>query len=555
MKQRLNQIPLIDIFAGPGGLSEGFHSTSEAGLDFKNVLSIEKDAVACETLRLRRFFHQFKNRRVPEAYYNVVRGEKPISSLFNYPEWSAADLTVWNAELGKMPVKDLHARIQTSINGRTDWVLLGGPPCQAYSLVGRSRMTGIGHTARTSEEGITGAAKLRRDKITVFSKDIRHQLYREYLRIVAVHQPAVFVMENVKGILSSKIHNDDMAEAVFTKIRTDLASPWKALTGDPALSEISKFRKAAPRDYRLYSLVVSAVDAPISDKDFLIKCEYFGVPQARHRVVILGVREDLHGRPQVLRPRSKASVRDVIGSMPSIRSGLSKEEDTSKSWLNALRQCFTRNARAKLTDKAVKKTISKVVGRSYVRLNRGSKFFRSEMPAVQNSKILQRWLTDVRLGGVIQHESRSHMNSDLGRYLFASATASRAKRSPRLTEWPKYLLPKHKNVDPYRSKKSTDSGVFVDRFKVQVWERPSSTVTSHIAKDGHYFIHPDPFQCRSLTVREAARLQTFPDNYFFCGNRTQQYHQVGNAVPPFLASQIADVVAIFLAANSPSRDS
>jgi DNA (cytosine-5)-methyltransferase 1 len=151
---------------------------------------------------------------------------------------------------------------------------------------------------------------------------------------------------------------------------------------------------------------------------------------------------------------------------------------------------------------------------------------------------LAEWYRDEKLLGVINHDTRGHMNSDLARYLYCSSYAeinlqANMRSSPRLNDFPQELLPAHKNVN---------SGKFVDRFKVQEKHLPASTITSHISKDGHYFIHYDPAQCRSLTVREAARIQTFPDNYFFEGTRTQQYVQVGNAVPPLLAKQIAEII-------------
>jgi DNA (cytosine-5)-methyltransferase 1 len=139
---------------------------------------------------------------------------------------------------------------------------------------------------------------------------------------------------------------------------------------------------------------------------------------------------------------------------------------------------------------------------------------------------------------LLNHQARSHMKEDLERYAWWAAEAKKTGKSPTLHDnVPKALLPKHQNVH------DDSPMVFADRFKVQLADKPSGTVTSHISKDGHYYIHYDPAQARSFSVREAARIQTFPDDYFFMGNRTQQYHQVGNAVPPYLAYQIGIRIA------------
>jgi DNA (cytosine-5)-methyltransferase 1 len=167
----------------------------------------------------------------------------------------------------------------------------------------------------------------------------------------------------------------------------------------------------------------------------------------------------------------------------------------------------------------------------------GGRFIRAEA----KPKKLADWLGSSPIGGVLNHNSRGHMAGDLRRYFFWSAYGEIRGRSPSLAEVPPYLRPNHKNVTG-----DATNLPFSDRLRVQVLGRPSTTITSHIAKDGHYYIHFDPQQCRSLSVREAARLQTFPDCYFFEGPVTEQYRQVGNAVPPYLAKQIGDLVAAIL---------
>jgi len=201
-----------------------------------------------------------------------------------------------------------------------------------------------------------------------------------------------------------------------------------------------------------------------------------------------------------------------------LRSGLSKSENTNENW-----------------QKVVSKIARKQSGSS-TKMIEGLKQTTTKRPSPRKMKRkkFRKWVKDSRLISTPNHETRGHMESDLARYYFAAKFGERNKVSPRDQDFPTALDPDHK---------SWKKNKFNDRFRVQVKVNPSTTVVSHISKDGHSFIHPVPMQCRSLTVREAARLQTFPDNYFFEGKRTQQFKQVGNAVPPLLAYKIAKVVA------------
>jgi DNA (cytosine-5)-methyltransferase 1 len=545
ISKTMNFIPAIDLFAGPGGLNEGFSRFASwygSDIRFKSVLSIEKDAAAAKTLTLRAFFRQFNEDALPSEYWSVLRGEATPEILHDYPEWAAAADEVWQAELGRVPLDELHTRIAAKLEDRRDWLLLGGPPCQAYSIVGRSRMTGIGFDARTNAKLDPRISEtVRRARLKKFGGDVRHTLYREYLRIIAVHQPAVFVMENVRGILSALVPGDD--GLMFDRIRADLEDPWRALADDPDHRALAKLARSSRPRYRLFAFADPAAadlwaDGP-DNRDFLIQSEEYGIPQKRHRVIVLGIRDDVDGLPGRLGPSGPATVRDAIGHLPALRSGLSDAKDDFDEWAR-VRTDAVRELKKIVRDKAVIAALGQAVS-EHAPLTRGSKFVAVKQRKPQTT--LERWLRPLRTNGYAQHETRSHMMSDVVRYVYAACAAVALNRTPKLEHWPKELLPEHRNVQHDDRTGTREVGGFSDRFKVQRWEEPSSTITSHIAKDGHYFIHPDPSQARSLTVREAARLQTFPDDYFFCGNRTEAYGQVGNAVPPYLAVQLASVVA------------
>jgi len=359
-----------------------------------------------------------------------------------------------------------------------------------------------------------------------FEQDERHFLYREYLKIIIDHRPPVFVMENVKGLLSAKIDG----KPVINRIVNDLTSPKKALRND-----------ANGLGYKLYSL--SEEEKPDDEVDprlFLVRAEAFGVPQARHRMFIVGIRNDLNIRPGRLRPHSPPTLRQTIGGLPPIRSSLSKGEDSVQNWrseiakLDAIEIGRQLNGAEYARDIANGINLQAIEGRCSPKASSSTKYLHA---ATGKHQTLRR-LHDPRLNILTGHEARGHMASDLRRYLYAAIFAEVTGKSPKLADFPKSLLPDHQNVELGRTGK-----MFSDRFRVQLPDQVATTITSHISKDGHYFIHYDSAQCRSLTVREAARLQTFPDNYSFEGPRTAQYHQVGNAVPPYLASQIAEIIA------------
>jgi DNA (cytosine-5)-methyltransferase 1 len=502
-------IPVIDLFAGPGGLGEGFSAVVDANDNnvFDIRVSIEKDPIAHRTLRLRAIFRHLKKSGVPDCYYEYIRSKISWNKFIENPLVAEAvriaDMEAYCLELGKGTTKEVDRLIESALDGAKDWVLIGGPPCQAYSLAGRSR---------------------RKNVDPNFASDPKHVLYEEYLRIIKEFKPSVFVMENVKGMLSSE-HNGGL---IFDKIMQDLRGPLLDL------------------QYEIRSFVCDNDHSKLRPKDFTIYAEKFGVPQMRHRVILFGIRKDKAAiRHNVIIPKEPVTLGNVLAGLPPIRSRLSKEQDSHGAWLDAISQIETclNDLPLPLLEK-LKPILTKYADKARLYTSSGEAFreiqlrFSAYLPSD-----LVHWLHDPKLGGVIQHVARSHMRSDIHRYFFAACYAKVEKVSPKLDKFPIKLLPNHKNAQD-------DNPPFGDRFKVQLYNSPSTTVVSHISKDGHYYIHPNPAQCRALTVREAARLQTFPDNYFFEGNRTQQYHQVGNAVPPYLAKQIGESVAAFLSVSA-----
>ncbi len=690
-------IPLVDIFAGPGGLSEGFSSFEQnKDYPFKSILSAEKDESAFTTLRLRAFLRWFiygkRQKNPPKVYIDYVtarvKADNEHAALllhdllhmevchqgssasfceaithelgdrwkFFSGAYSAetdeilqavfhARLDVKHFELGGADIPEKAGDISPYItqalthpenNLHSDeFVLVGGPPCQAYSNAGRSRRSKNDLTQYTCGE--TGEY--------IFDKDPRATLYKEYLRVLAANKPALFVMENVRGMLSAQFTNDDGSkEPVWKRVVSELHNPAQALGSDYKTS-------AAGSKYIITSLVEgsgcyysgeSGQLDKIDPKKFVLRASDYGVPQHRDRVILLGIRTDLLEHMEIdtaLKSihlpdslNKNISVGSAISDLPPQFSILSSEstdvrqrksvpsalaeskwkENISSQIGNVLRavghRLNTKNleepewkktlhtaiadlankfepenllqVKAKKSDtsleavfnirirellKGADQTIREVISKAES-LSDISQYYQWDCSESRQEE-LDAWYKRNTLGlPVLNHFPRGHMDTDLARYIYAACYVkayreleveleknipNRVLKGARVTNI-KELLKKEASIYDRVSIKQLqavrldpdhqNTQSFVDRFKVQREESPSTTVTCHLSKDGHYYIHPDPTQCRSMTVREAARLQTFPDNYFFEGTPTLQRIQVGNAVPPLLAFHIADVI-------------
>ena len=408
----------LDLFAGAGGLSEGF---IKAG--FEPIAHVELSQSACYTLKTRTAFHYLEKTGNLAPYIQYTSGQISRNQL--YEQIPAERLnSVICEEISAKTLKALFSKIDNLKGGEPTDLIVGGPPCQAYSLMGRSR----------------DPNNMLHDK--------RNYLFSFYVKFLEHYQPRYFVFENVLGLLSAKDENGyhylDMMTVAFNRA-----------------------------GYQIDLQILNARD--------------YGVLQNRKRIIIIGKRTneaDFHFR-WPMHINTDAKVRAVFSDLPIIHAG---EGDVYNCQL-------LNNPDPWLIESGV----------------------RSQVPSMP----------------VTYYCSRTHKEQDLKIYRIAVKKWDEYQERLKYSDLPE-CLKTHRNQES-----------FLDRFKVVAAdENASQSIVAHIAKDGHYYIHPSLEQNRSLTPREAARLQTFPDDYYFesisgTPSRTDAYRQIGNAVPVRLAYVIA----------------
>ncbi|WP_110932639.1 DNA cytosine methyltransferase [Paenibacillus bouchesdurhonensis] len=409
----------LDIFSGAGGLSEGF---LRAG--FEPIAHIERDLYACKTLETRSIYYYLKKNNELDFYKQYQQSFYASSSENKRRRLELLEMVpenelepIMNLEISEATLPLIFQKIDERL-AHKGWkqvdLIIGGPPCQAYSLVGRAR------DENNMEE------------------DPRNYLYKLYVRFLTRYQPKAFVFENVPGILT----------AFKGKLFKNLQAYMRRV------------------GYNIEARKLNAKD--------------FGVLQDRKRIIIVGWRKDIDYQFPLIEPQIEENyvVNDLLNDLPKLSSGQSVSSGSYR---------------------------------------------------IPNHKLLKKSRIREDEDIVTHHEARPHIQRDLDIYKLVVEQWNNKGLRLKYTDLPEHLIT-HKNLTS-----------FLDRYKVIVGTTTfSHTIVAHISKDGHHYIHPDITQNRSITVREAARIQSFPDNYFFEGPRTSNYVQIGNAVPPLMAEKLAE---------------
>ena len=401
----------IDLFAGAGGLSEGFTS-----IGFNPIAHVEMNYDACQTLKTRAVYYYLKQNGKLDEYKRYLRREISKDELYNLvPEIVLKSVIHQTMSAENMPA--LFELIDSlKIEQHIDQVdlIVGGPPCQAYSLVGRA----------VKSDNMVG--------------DPRNYLYKLYIEVLKKYTPTMFVFENVPGLLTAN--------------------------GGQYFEDMKKAFKAA--GYTIDHAVLNA--------------KSFDVLQDRRRVILIGWKKELpYEYPTFEEKVPNYTVNELLSDLPSIQSGEENNEYTSSKYSTYL-----------------------------------------ETTGIRKNDDVLTW-----------HVARPHIDRDRMIYKKVITAWFEEKKRIKYTDLPEELCT-HRNRT-----------AFLDRFKVVASDMPTChTMMAHISKDGHYFIHPDINQARSITVREAARIQSFPDDFYFEGSRTAAFTQVGNAVPPLMAKGISEKI-------------